>query len=137
MRSELSGLNGGSKQFWLRTHRKEVEAYYFERGAEATMAEYNMVQATLERFLQRKGREERITRLSQADKSVMEYSRQGIAEVRGRIRDLEDWRAQVSPVIELGQAFLNATMQSVKAKVDDTPLSENALSLMQLSGKSK
>lgn len=62
MREELRGLNGGNKQFWLRTHRKEVEQYYFDSGPEATMEEFNLRQPTLERFLSRKGRDDKINR---------------------------------------------------------------------------
>jgi len=136
MRSELSGLKGGKKQIWLRLHRKEVEAFYYAHGAEATLAEFNMSQTTLEDFFKRKNTDERNTRLSQADRYIMEYARQSAAEVRARVRVLEDWRAEVTPIIEVGRALLNATMQPVISKVENTPLSNDPLSIKQLSGKS-
>lgn len=42
MRTELVGLSGGKKQFWLRAHRREVENYYSVHGAKATMWEFRL-----------------------------------------------------------------------------------------------
>jgi hypothetical protein len=137
MRSELNGLKGGGKQFWLRTHRKEVETYYFEHGPDDTMREFNLRQATLERFLSRKGRDDRINKLTEADRWVLKVANEGIREVRRRVADLEDWRFKVEPVLAVGQALIDATMVKVKAKVENTPLPADPLSLKQLSGKSK
>ncbi|MDD5338158.1 MAG: hypothetical protein PHG35_01935 [Dehalococcoidales bacterium] len=117
MRAEIVGLKGGKKQFWLRTHRKEVENYYFEHGPEATMREYHMGPDTLRRFFERSRKETAINKLSQADKLVMEYARAGIAEVRQRVRDLEDWRDEAQPVIDFGRALINATYNNIQGSV--------------------
>ena len=89
MKAELQRLNGGAKQFWLRVHRKEVEAHYFQHGPDATMAEFNMKPATLEAFLKRKGSDDRINKLSEADRWVMRIAKEDVREVRHRVGELE------------------------------------------------
>lgn len=137
MRTELIGLKGGRKQQWLRLHRKEVEKCYFERGPEVTMAEYGMGNDTMIRFMERSNKETAITRLSQADRWVLEASRAGTAEVRGRVLDLEDWRTEVQPIIDVGKALINATMRNIEAKVTNTTLLDGISQAQQLSRKLK
>ncbi len=136
MRQELKNLNGGSKQFWLRIHRKDVERYYFQYGPESTMAEFNMGQHTLERFLNRRGDYERIEKLSEADRWVLKVANEGIREVKRRVGELESWRAEVEPVIAVGRALIDATMIQAKAKVEVPTLPDDGASFVQLRGKS-
>lgn len=128
---ELAGMKRGDKQLWLRLHHKEVEDYYLQHGFEATMAEYNLVKKTLTRFLNRKYDDRQFDRLSQADRSVMAWCRQGLADIRREVRDLQDWRAEATPVIAVGRALIEATMAKAPA------LSEDPLNIKQLSGKLK
>jgi hypothetical protein len=129
MRNELQGLKGGSKQFWLRLHRKEVEDFYFLHGPEDTMAEFNMKQATLVRFFERKGRDDRFNRLSESDRWVLRVAKQGLADLTRRINELEGWREEVSPVLAVGQALIDSTMVRIKAKVENKPLPADPLKL--------
>lgn len=134
LRSELQGLKGGSKQFWLRTHRKEVEAFYFHHGPEATMKEFNMCPTTLEAFLKRKASDDKINKLSEADRWVLRMSKADVAEVRKRVNDLEDWKESVTPIIEVGRALVNATMGDFQAKVRIPALSGEHTSLSDFAG---
>jgi hypothetical protein len=136
MRAELQGLNGGSKQFWLQTHRKEVEQYYFQHGPDATLVEFNMRQATLERFLARKGNDDRINRLSEADRWVLRVTNEGIRETKRRVSELESWRVEVEPVIAMGKALIDITKVQIKAKVESLALPQDSLRLTNFGGKS-
>jgi hypothetical protein len=137
MKAELIGLKAGKKQQWLRLHRREVDEFYFKNGAEATKAEYGMGQATLERYLDRSHKDTVLNRLSQADRYVLEMTKAGISEVRGRVRDLEDWKEQVQPIIDVGRALINSTMRDIEAKVGITPLLAGRSQAQQLSRKLK
>lgn len=137
MRPELANMKGGEKQFWLRTHRGEVDNYYFEHGAEATMKEFNMIQSTLERFLSRRGLDNRANKLSKNDRWVYTAAMESIREVKREVREIKDWIENVNPVIEVGQALINATMGQIQAKVDSTTLPEGNLSLDDFTGKLK
>lgn len=127
MRTEVIGLNGGSKQFWLRMHRKDVEQFYYANGPEATMAEFNIYPDTLERFLARKGREERsIQRLSDSDRYVLRMAMESNRDLKRRLADLEVWREEVEPVIQVTQALINAATRGiVKGKVANVALPSN------------
>jgi hypothetical protein len=137
MRAELVGLKGGKKQLWLRLNRKQVDAFYLEHGPDATRAEYGLTGNTLERYLDRSRHDSIVNKLSQADKWILEIARAGDAEVRGRVRDLEDWREQVQPVIDVGRSLINATMRNIEAKVSNPPLPAGMSRAEQLSGKSE
>ena len=137
MRSELAGLNGGSKQFWLRVHRKEVEAYYFLHGPEATMLEFNMKPDTLEAFLKRKSSDDRINKLSESDRWVLKMAKEDVREVRRRVADLESWRVEVEPVIAVGRALLDSTMEKIRVKVEHPALLNDPLRLANFGEKSK
>lgn len=103
MRDEVKGLKGGKKQFWLRVHRKEVENYYSAYGPEATMSEFNISADTLERFFQRKNGEINMAKLSEADRWVLTLSQEGLRELKGRVKNLEDWQQEMIPIFELGK----------------------------------
>ena len=60
---EVIGLNGGKKQFWLRTHRAEVDEYLFKHGPDATLVYFNMNQDTLMRFIGRRTDDIKINKL--------------------------------------------------------------------------
>jgi len=129
MRAELARMNGGSKQFWLRVHRKEIDRFYFEHGPDATMAEFNMRQGTLERFLNpaRRGEDLRLDRLSEGDRTVLRMANAGISELRSRLVELESWRAAAAPVITLVQALVDAASDKIKLKVDTSALPPDPL----------
>lgn len=137
MRRELVGLNGGKKQFWLRLHRKEVEEFYFKHGPEATMKEFCLRPATLERFFDRKGHEERATRLSENDRWVLRMANEGIRDVKRHLRQLEEWKEEVQPVIDVGQSLINATMAKIRQQSGYPTLSKDPLRIANLGGKSE
>lgn len=122
MRPDLKGMKGGQKQFWLRVHRSEVEKYYHANGPEATMEEFCMSQATLERFWNRRGQDIQRNKWSQSDKEVYQVLMEGIRVERGRIRKLEEWRADVDPFIQSARSLLAATLGRIEGKVEITSL---------------
>lgn len=128
---DLVGLKGGKKQFWLRINRGEVELFESKHGREATLTRFNMSLDTYERFQGRKGREETPPkRLSENDRWVYTTSMESIRELRREVRDLQEWREkEATPVIRVGQAFLNATMGFAKAKVEESAVPEYLLNL--------
>lgn len=136
MRPELVDLRGGKKYYWLRTHRKEVEDYYIQNGPNAPMAEFNMQSDTLARFFERNNNDIRLTKLSQSDKWVLRVAMEGIREVKRRISELEEWRAEVTPIIDLGKAFIKATMGKTKYRIESYAAPDDALRLDDLGGKS-
>ena len=129
MRPELVNMKGGTKQFWLRVHRQEVESFYFEHGAEATMKEFNLMPATLDRFWSRKNEDIRQNRLSKNDRWVYGAAMESVREVKHRVAKLEAWREEVTPIIELGQALVNATVGSITSNVASPALPDGVLSL--------
>lgn len=137
MRLELRGLKAGPKQKWLRLHRSEVERYYFRYGPELTMAEFNLKQDTLERFLKRKGDDERITRLSENDKWVLRIANEGLRDVKRRLLVVEEFIEDATPVIELGRSIIKVAVGSIETKVGKTPLLKDNLSLANFSGELK
>jgi hypothetical protein len=137
MKSELIGLKGGRKQQWLRLHRREIDNFYFAHGPEATAKEYGMTGDTLIHYLDRSRKDTVINKLSQADKWVYEACNAGTAEVRERVRDLEDWQKEVEPIINVGRSLIAATMRNIESKVGNTPLLGDRSQAQQLSRKSK
>lgn len=107
MRPELKGMKAGDKRMWLRLHRKEVENFYFANGREATLKEFNMMPATLDRFFARKNEDVRINRLSENDRWVYKAAMEVHREDSRRISKLEDWRDETEPIIALGRAIVN------------------------------
>lgn len=99
------------------------------------MEEFNMRQATLERFFDRKSDEDRINRLSEADRWVLKVANEGIREARRRLSDLENWRVEATPIIAVTQALINATMGQFKAGVESPALPRDTLSLADIAGK--
>lgn len=120
-------LKGGAKQFWLRTNRPEVENFYSAYGPDATMKRYNMRPDTLRRFFERQDRDIKLNRLTEADRWVMRICNEGIRECRRRLRDLEEWKEDIEPVIQIGKGIItvlgNQRVQSrvyLKKKVTPT-----------------
>ena len=114
MRKELEGLKGGSKQFWLRIHRGEVERFLALHGENATCREFNMEPDTLERFQQRKADDVKLTKLSQADRTVLSITMAGIRDLKARVRDLEEFRDEAMPAISLINHFVEASGQQIQ-----------------------
>ena len=111
MKPELQNLKGGQKQAWLRLHHKEVRSYYAEYGAAATMLEFNLEAATLERFLSREVKDFQPTKLSEADRWVLRISNEGLRDLRHRIVELEDFLKEAEPVIKMGQGIIATLAQ--------------------------
>lgn len=144
MRREVQGLTGGKKQFWLRVHRREVENYLSAHGPEATMAEFGLMPRTLDGFLARKSKDDRVNRLTDNDRYVLRLSMEASRTVAGRVRELEDrvealenWWNEDKPLFDLGRAYIKATMPELLAKVKIPALLNDPLRLDQLCGKSK
>lgn len=135
--SSVANLKGGDKQFWLRINRHEVEQYYYDYGAEAVCKRYKMAPATLERFLKRRGREERQTKLSKNDRWVYRAAMESVREVKQKVARLEEWRAEVTPVIEFGRALLNTTMDSLQSQSQKYLAKDDNLRLDNFIGKLK
>lgn len=130
MKSELLNLNGGKKQFWLRTHWKEVYQYYLDRGPKETMQEYNVLPATLDRFLNNLNNYKNIQKwLSYGDKWVMKVANEGLSELRRQIIDLRERVEKMEPVVAIGQMILDATMIKVRAKVEKSNRYDESLKL--------
>jgi hypothetical protein len=106
MNTELKGLRGGGKTFWLRNHYAEVKSYYLINGAEATLKQYNMKPDTLERFLSNDDPAIKTARISESDRWVLNIANAGLAEMRGRLRDLEEWKEHVEPLLNLTEDLL-------------------------------
>lgn len=137
MRPELKGLNGGSKQFWLRTHRAEVERFYYAHGPEATMAEFNIKQATLERFWTRRGDDQRHDRLSRADREILKIAMEGDRELKRRISELEEWKSDIDPFVQSVRGLVKTTLGKLQGEVGITALPCDPLELDDLVGKSE
>lgn len=136
MRAELVGLNGGRKQLWLRQHRGEVESFYGKHGAEATLAEFNIRQETLMRFFDRKSKDVRLNKLSQADRWVYRMCMDGQRELQKQVNELKDWVQEANPIIEVGRAIINATSEHARLKVASPALFTDPLQLANLVEKS-
>lgn len=144
MRREVIGLSGGKKQFWLRVHRREVENYYYAHGPEATMAEFGLLARTLDGFLARKSKDDRINRLSDNDRYVLRLSMEASRTVASRVRLLEDrvetlenWWDEEKPLFDLGRAYLKVTMPEFLSKVEVPALLNDPLKLDRLCGELK
>lgn len=142
MRPELKGLDGkginrGTKQQWLRMHRGEVEQYYHAHGPEATMAEFNMSPATLERFFHRKSQDKRLNKLSGNDKWVLKVTEQGFRDRDRKIRILEEKMDEVYPVVQSFKGVIAATLGKLPWKVEKTALPDDPLRLDNFEGKLK
>lgn len=130
-------VNGGTKNQWLRLHRPEIESYYHVHGPDDTKIRFNMTDKTFYAFWQRQSEDVKLNKLSEADRWVMRICNAGTAEVRRRVNELEDWRADVEPVIEAGRILIQATSTFLEAKVGNTALLEAANRLNNSGEKSK
>ena len=108
MKAELQGLNGGSKQFWLRLHHSEVMAYYEAHGEAATREEFNIVkEETWQHILN----PQRVHSpgLTKADRAIarVEITEAGFREVKREVRELKEQFGQFVPLMaeELKQKF--------------------------------
>lgn len=135
MRPELVKMKGGPKQHWLRVHRREIEDYYYKNGPDATMAEFNLMPSTLERFWSRRNEDIRLNRLSANDKWVYGAAMDAVRDVKKRVAKLEQWQEEVTPVIQVGQALIDATMGRITAKVESPALPDAVYSLDNLGEK--
>lgn len=131
----VKGLRGGNKQMWLRTNRGEVEQYYHQNGPDATLKRFNMREDTLKRFFARRGDEIRITKLSENDRYVMRVAMEGIREVKRRVSDLEEWKAEIEPIIQVGRGIIS-TLGSGYIQSQKIQGKKDPLSLADLRGKS-
>lgn len=130
-------VNGGTKYMFLRVHRKEIETDYARYGPDYCKKKYNMTDKTFHAFWQRQGEDYRLNKLSEGDRQVMQWARAGFAELRHRVNELEDWRIEVEPVIEVGCSLIRATSAYLRDKVDNTALLEAAIRLDNSGEKSK
>lgn len=137
MRSDLVGLSGGKKQFWLRVNRPAVMDFYFKHGPVATMTEFGMGQQTFERFLAREHRDIELNRLSKNDKWVFNAAMERSRELAGRISRLEEWKAEAEPVINVGRALLDATSARLQLQSGKSLPNDELLKLGNFGGKSK
>lgn len=112
---EVIGLKAGLKQMWLRMHRAEVEAYYHEHGPDATRQRFNMTENTLKAFWDRRGKDIRMTKWSQSDKEVYQVLMEGQREIKRRVSRLEEWQAEIEPVIQVGRGLV-ATLGQLQAQ---------------------
>lgn len=137
MRPELAGMKRGTKQMWLRVNRRQVENFYMVHGPEATMAEFNMMPATLERFFSRKNEDIRLNRLSENDRWVLKAAMEHDRAISRRVSELERWKEEVTPIINVVQALINATMGKIKAIVDSPAMLERYFRRNNFGGKLK
>lgn len=135
MKPELIGMKAGPKTMYLRQHRTEILDYFYKYGAEATRAEYGMKPDTWERFLKRGGHDTRINRLSENDKWVLRIANEGIRDNRRRILALEEFREGAEPLIELGKTIIKIGVGDLEAKLGNSPLLQDKLSLANIVGK--
>jgi hypothetical protein len=123
---EVIGLKGGSKQFFLRIHRGEIERYYEDNGEQATLKRYNLRQSTLQTFFERRNIDLKINKMTQWDREVLRLAMTGDAELRGRVNKLESWKKEIMPAIELLQKLIEALGDKIqlttKSETDDDPL---------------
>lgn len=133
---EVIGLNGGAKQFWLRHHRKEVENYYHAYGPDATLVRFNMKQDTLQRFFERASEDIRLLKLSESDRWVLRVCKAGQRELERRVSDLEIWRSEIEPVIQVGRGII-ATLEQSRIQSRKLPQNDDLLRLADLGGKSE
>lgn len=59
-------------------------------------------------------------------------AQEGIRELKARVGMLEEWQREVTPVISVGKALINATMATITHKVESAPLPEDQLILNDL-----
>lgn len=122
------GLNGGTKQLWLRQHHSEVLRYYHEYGPDSCMIRFNLRKRTMENFLVSGHDAEKFTK---SDKAIMiaKVAREDVAELRGEVRELRQQLEMVAPVCsvmyELGDAV--ARLAQLRSK--------NRLTNLQQSGE--
>ena len=118
MKPELKGLAGGKKQFWLRTHRSEVMAYYEAYGEASTREEFNIVkEETWQHVLN--PRIVRSSGITKADKAIAraEIAEAGFREVKREVRELKEQFGQFVPLLaeELNKKFF---IPLLRGKID-------------------
>ena len=67
----------------------------------------------------------------------MRIANQGIKDNRRRILELEEFRSEAEPVIELGKSIIKVAMGNVELKVGNTSLLKDKVTLADFGGELK
>lgn len=139
-RPELIGLNGGSKNLWIKNHKEVILEYYAEHGLLFTLIEFNLQYDTFDRFIRKYSRESKLTGRSKAIKRTGNSDRAFIlaqqalianAELRREIREMREEYGQLVQLIA-GQITANIieALKSINIELPAECRSKDPLNLI-------